>query len=85
MAQALGLRAVRVSVRWERGQSALGSGQRLALTRAITSAWGLRVVLSVTGWAADAPTTAAGRERFCSFARDVLREFPTVNDVIVWN
>src|ERR671910_157651 len=55
VAQALGLRAVRVSVHWQRGQSTLGSGQRLALTRAITSAWGLRVVLSVTGWAADAP------------------------------
>ena len=85
IAQALGLRAVRVSVRWERGQSTLSGQQRLSLTRAITSAWGLRVVLSVSGWAADAPKTAAGRDQFCSFTRDVLRKFPTVNDVIVWN
>jgi len=81
----LGLRAVRVSVRWHRGQSTLSAEQRLSLTRAVTSAWGLRTVLSVTGWAADAPATPAARDRFCGFARDVLRTFPTVNDVVVWN
>jgi hypothetical protein len=85
IAQILGLRAVRVSVHWHRGQSSLNGDQRISLTRAITSAWGLRIVLSVTGWGADAPGTAAGREQFCTFARDVLRRFPTVDDVAVWN
>jgi hypothetical protein len=85
VAQVLGLRAVRVSVRWEHGQQGLSAHQRLALTRAITSAWGLRVVLSVSGWGADAPTTAAERMQFCGFAQDVLRRFPTVNDIVVWN
>jgi len=85
IAQVLGLRAVRVSVRWERGQSTLNGEQRVSLTRAITSAWGLRIVLSVTGLGADAPKTPTARDRFCGFARDVLRKFPTVGDVIVWN
>ena len=85
VSQALGLRAVRVSVRWQGGQQGLTTTQRLSLTRAITSAWGLRVVLSVSGWGADAPTTAAARQQFCGFARDVLQHFPTVNDVVVWN
>ena len=85
VAQVLGLRAVRVSVRWHRGQAALTSDQRFALTRAITSAWGLRIVLSVSGWGADAPTTPASRERFCEFARNIVERFPTVNDVVIWN
>jgi hypothetical protein len=85
VAKTLGLEAIRVSVRWQRGQSALGNDQRVELSRAIVSAWGLRIVLSVSGWAKDAPTDASSREQFCSFAKNVLQRFPTVNDVIVWN
>jgi hypothetical protein len=85
VANALGVRAVRVSVDWHRGESVLAGDQRFALTRGITSAWGMRVVLSVTGLGRDAPTNATSREQYCSFVKSVLQHFPTVNDVVIWN
>ncbi|MHB8642111.1 MAG: hypothetical protein ACYDA3_04420 [Gaiellaceae bacterium] len=81
----LGLRAVRFSVRWHSGESTLDANTRAELSRAIPAAYGLRVVLSVTGVAQDAPQDGAARDDFCSFVRNTLQRFPTVNDVAIWN
>ncbi len=84
-ARALGLDAVRITLRWRSGQAAPTSTQRRELANA-TSAEGLRVVLSVFGErAVDAPRTPAARTRYCGFVRSILDEFPAVRDVVVWN
>lgn len=81
----LGLRAVRFSVTWRPGERALDQDTRAELGRAVPAAFGLRVVLSLTGTARDAPLDAASRDDYCAFARDTLRRFPVVNDVVIWN
>jgi hypothetical protein len=81
----LGLRAVRYSVRWQPGRSALDPETRGELARAVPAAFGLRVVLSITGTAHDAPLDETARDTYCSFVRDTLRRFPVVNDVVLWN
>jgi hypothetical protein len=81
----LGLRAVRLMVRWHRGETIPSREQQTALRRvALTAALGQRVVLSVYGTAADAPTDAAGRAAYCHFFGHVVRRIPIV-DVVVWN
>ena len=83
--RALGLRAVRFSVPWQRGDSALAASDRVELSRAIAAAFGIRVVLSVTGPAHDAPIDEPSRDQYCAFARSLVQQFPTVNDVVIWN
>jgi len=83
--RALGLRAVRFSVPWRRGESALPAPDRVDLSRAITAAYGIRVVFSITGPARDAPLDEASRDQYCTFVRSLLLQFPTVNDVVIWN
>ena len=83
--RALGLRAVRFSVRWQRGESALPASDRIELSRAVTAAYGIRVVLSVTGPARGAPVDEPSRDQYCAFVRSLLQQFPTVNDVVIWN
>jgi hypothetical protein len=84
-ALALGLDAVRITLRWRSGQRSLNAVQRRELANA-TSVPGLRVVLSVFGErAADAPRTEAARARYCGFLGSILDEFPSIRDVVVWN
>jgi hypothetical protein len=83
--RALGLRAVRFSVGWHRGESTLPAPDRTELARAVTAAYGLRVVLSVTGPARDAPLDDVSRDEYCGFVRRLVQQFPTVNDVVIWN
>jgi len=83
--RALGLRAVRFSVPWQQGESTLSASERTELSRAVTAAYGIRVVLSVTGPARDAPRDDASRDQYCTFVRGLLEQFPTVNDVVIWN
>jgi hypothetical protein len=83
--QDLGLRAIRLSVRWRRDQWSPTPTQVTELNRAVRAAPGLRVVLSISGFAADAPHDRFQQDRFCGFAFNLLARFPTVNDVVVWN
>jgi hypothetical protein len=81
----LGLRAVRFSVAWQPGETTLDDTTRGELSRAIPAAYGLRVVLSVTGTGGDAPQDDISRTQFCAFVRSILQRYPTVNDVVIWN
>jgi hypothetical protein len=83
--QDLGLHAVRLSVRWRRDQWSPTPTQVTELNRAVRSAPGLRVVLSISGFAADAPHDRLQQDKFCGFAFNLLSRFPTVNDVVIWN
>ena len=81
----LGLQAIRLSVRWRRDQWSPTPTQVTELTRAVRAAAGVRVVLSVSGFAEDAPHDRFQQDRFCGFTFNLLSRFRTVNDVVVWN
>jgi hypothetical protein len=83
----LGIRAVRVTVPWRPGETRLGVDDRRPVDRMILATWGggLRVVLAVYGRADDAPQTEAERNNYCGFAASLLRRYPGVNDVVIWN
>jgi hypothetical protein len=86
-ARDLGLRAVRVTVPWQPGETRLPVDQRAPVDRMILATWGrgLRVVLAVYGRANDAPQDAADRDAYCTFVGSLLRRYPGVSDVVVWN
>lgn len=85
-ARAIGAGGMRISLNWNRGQSQLSARDRATLDAAIPAAYGLRVVLVVVGAAARlAPQTASARNAYCTYVKNVLDRYPTINDVIVWN
>jgi hypothetical protein len=86
-ARDLGLHAVRVTVPWRPGETRLGVDDRGPVDRMILATWGggMRVVLAVYGRPEDAPQTEAERSEYCAFAASLLRRYPGVNDVVIWN
>jgi hypothetical protein len=84
-ARDLGLRAVRVTVPWHTGQTQLSLTDRRPVDRAIVMSWGMRVVLAVYGRPDEAPQDAIERSRYCGFVASLLRRYPAVNDVVIWN
>jgi hypothetical protein len=76
-----------VTVPWQPDETRLPVDQREPVDRMILATWGrgLRVVLAVYGRATDAPQTGADRDAYCSFVASLLRRYPGVNDVVVWN
>ena len=81
----LGVTAVRITVPWYPGETRLAVADRKPLDRAMIAAWGSRVVLAVYGKPDDAPQTADDRTQYCSFVADLLRRYPGVGDVVIWN
>lgn len=81
----LGVDAVRITVAWKPAQGGPSRYDRDGIRRTVTAASGMRVVLSVFGRAADAPHTAAARRDYCGYVAGLLRRFPSVNDVVIWN
>src|SRR5581483_11787577 len=65
VAEALGLQAIRISLPWTPGQTQLAPADAAQLDRAVVASWGLRVVVTVSGRAEDAPTTEEARNEFC--------------------
>ena len=53
--------------------------------RLLLDSYGIRVVVSVYGLAADAPRTPDARSAYCSFVADLLRDNPEIDDVAIWN
>jgi hypothetical protein len=81
----LGIGALRVSLVWSPGESRLTQSDVLGMDRIIGATFPMRIVLTVTGPAADPPRTRERREQFCAYMRDALNRYPSVNDVTVWN
>jgi hypothetical protein len=83
----LGIRAVRVTVPWQPGQTRLSVLDRQPVDRMILSTWGggLRVVLAVYGRPDTAPQTSDERNDYCAFVAGLLHRYPGVSDVVVWN
>src|SRR6267143_1672999 len=73
--QALGAQAVRVWVPWQ--GEAQPAGARLdELARAEQAAQHTRVVLAVSGFARNTPTTRRAQQRFCAYAHAALVRVP---------
>jgi hypothetical protein len=81
----LGVQAVRVTVTWRAGESRLSSWNQHVLDRVLGAAWGLRVVVAVYGLPDDAPLAAAERDAYCGAVADLLRRYPQLDDVVIWN
>jgi hypothetical protein len=86
-ARDLGFRAVRVTVPWHPGDTRLSVDDRIPVDQMILSTWAahFRVVLAVYGRGADAPQTDAARDSYCAFVGSLLRRYPGVVDVVIWN
>jgi hypothetical protein len=83
----LGFKAVRVTVPWRPGDTRLSVEDRVPVDQMILSTWAahFRVVLAVYGAATDAPQTDAARDSYCAFVGSLLRRYPGVVDVVIWN
>jgi hypothetical protein len=82
-ARDLGVSAFRITLRWGRGQTTLTRKDREQLQTAVYGRAEMRVLLSVYG--SLAPVTPVARDEYCTYVRNVLNEFPQINDVIIWN
>jgi len=85
VARTLGLKAVRVSLQWKPGMTQVPATYQTALQRLSVESWGIRVVVTVSGVATDAPHTVDGRNQYCSFVADLLRQNPEIDDVALWS
>ena len=85
IARMLGLRALHITVPWHPGQTSVPATYEAQLDRATVDAWGLRLVVSIYGRADEAPQTDDARSEYCSFVADLLKQHPTINDVVIWN
>lgn len=85
VSRALGLKAVRVTLGWEPGQTTLSGQDAAQFDRAVVGTWGMRVVVAVYGRSDDAPQSDDARSQYCDYIAEVLRRYPTVNDIVLWN
>jgi len=81
----LGIGALRVPLTWRRGESRLTRTDQTALNRVVAATFPMRIVLTVAGPARETPRADAERGQFCSYVRDALTRYPTINDVTIWN
>jgi hypothetical protein len=84
VADDLGLQAFRITLPWS-GQTELVPFDRAPLAGAVAAGAGKRLILSAYGTSAVAPVDVATRTRYCTYVRNVLAEFPQINDVVIWN
>jgi len=81
----LGIGGLRVPLTWRRGSSRLSHTDQVTMNRVVGATFPMRIVLTVSGPAREAPRSDAERTQFCSYVRDALARYPTVTDVTVWN
>jgi hypothetical protein len=81
----LGIGALRVPLTWRRGESRLTTADWTTMNRVVGATFPMRIVLTVSGPAKEGPQTETERVQFCSYVRDALARFPTINDVTIWN
>ena len=84
-ARLLGLSAFRVSLPWEPGQVDLTAADARQFDAMVPATFGLRTVVTVYGSAQSAPIDAVGRTAYCTYVRNLLERYPTIDDVVIWN
>jgi hypothetical protein len=81
----LGLRAVRVTLLWQAGESTVSDWNAQVLDRVTAGSYGLRVVVALYGRPDEAPVDAAGRDAYCASLADLLQRYPSIDDLVIWN
>jgi hypothetical protein len=84
-ALALGARGFGFLLTWQPGKGWPTPGEQTGLARAIGASGGARIVLMVRTVGATTPLTDAQRDQFCTYALNTVKEFPTINDVVIGN
>jgi hypothetical protein len=86
VANDLGAKAFRFTLRWQKGETDLTSDEIAQLDRITAAAPGIRLVVALYGKTnRDAPTNARSREQYCTYAKNLLARYPTINDIVIWN
>jgi hypothetical protein len=85
IARALGLRSIRITMQWRPGETKVSATYQRLLDKLQLDTGGLRVVVSVYGKPTDAPRTDSARRQYCGFVAALLRDNPTIDDVVIWN
>jgi hypothetical protein len=70
---------------WQPGKGWPTPAEQTGLARAVAASGGARVVLMVETRGLAAPLTDAQRDQFCTYALNTVKEFPTINDVVIGN
>jgi hypothetical protein len=83
--RALGATATSYTLVWHTGETRLSQTEMSQLAHGVVSASGMRVILSVRTNGAETPLTPTARDQFCSYARNAVESFPTINDVVIGN
>jgi hypothetical protein len=83
--RALGAHGIALILTWHRGETTLTTGDAKGLAKAIGAASGMRVILSVMTLGAGTPLDDPARDQFCTYAKNVIASFPSVNDIVIGN
>ena len=81
----VGAKAFRVLLRWAPGETDLTAQDIGDVANAVAGTSGLRLVLGVYGAATSAPQDDASRTAFCTYAKNAVARFPSIDDVVIWN
>jgi len=84
-ARDIGAGAFRVTLHWNAGESDLTSQDIADLSNATAGTTGLRLVLAVYSSPASAPQDDASRTQFCTFAKNAVARFSSIDDVVIWS
>jgi hypothetical protein len=84
-ARAVGVTAFRVPLGWQAGERQFDPEAEAELGRVVAGAGEARVVVTL-GWSGSTvPRSRADRADYCAYGADLLRRFPQVNDLVVFN
>ena len=82
----LGAKAFRFTLLWQKGETDLTAEDIAELDSVTAGAAGMRLVVALYGKTnRDAPTGANSREQYCTYAKNLLARYPSINDILVWN
>lgn len=82
----LGAEAARVTLLWSPGQTTLAASDAAAFDSLVETGRDLRIVVAVYAASNEsAPVDEVAREQYCSYVRSLLRRYPSINDVVIWN
>jgi hypothetical protein len=80
----LGVDAVRVTLDWTPGATFPTGVERTELQRVGAAARHVRVVVAVTGPAAQPPLDPTSRASYCGYIANILARYPAIRDVAIW-
>jgi hypothetical protein len=85
VARDLGLGAIGITLDWQPGMTDIGPTDLTALNGTVVGAAGMRVVAAVFGGETGSPIDASLREQYCTYVGNLIKRFPQINDLVIWN